>query len=56
MNKLSYEQVRYTIFNIHDTHGIKTMYQEKLKWETLGLLVCCLGSFKDCIQQVSAFY
>jgi len=55
MNKLSYEQVRYTIFNIHDTHGIKTTYPVKLNWETLGHLVCFLGWFKDCIQQFSAF-
>jgi len=29
-NTVSDEQVRNTIFNIHDTHGIIMLYQEKL--------------------------
>jgi len=49
------EQERNTIFNIYDTHGIITSFQEKLK-DTWGLLVCCLGGSKDCIQQFSVFY
>jgi len=34
--QLSNEQVRNTIFNIHDTHGNITLYQEKLKLDTRG--------------------
>ena len=55
-NKLNDKHVSDGIFDIHDTHGIMTSYQEKLKEETRGLLVCCLGWLKDCIQQFSAFY
>jgi len=54
--QLNDEQVRNTIFNIHDTRGITTLYQGKPKEDTWGLLVCCLGWSKDCIQQLSAFY
>ena len=48
--------VRNAIFDIRHTHGIMTSYQEKLKEDTWGLLLCCLGWLKDRIIQFSAFY